>query len=346
MTLEILSRQWLSKIVDNSPDLVEIIKQADNICQYCEPISPMTCTEQCEIWKAKNEFFEMNGMLCTDDHVHNLLNALKNDRRRKIIEALSEHPHSLKGLQQYLKSKGHYHSQQTIASAYVEPLVKTGLVRKNGDKHTLTLYGRKFLDLLNEFDGENPLPSHSQCHEEILLKKMQDRPQSYADLAESTTQKSLSRSLKRLIENGLVVKSKTPHYVFYFRTKKVPKKVFSPTERKVYETIPDDGISSRELSKQVGINLRRTYKYLKRLRKRRLVFTRKKPRTYELTSAGMELANFLEKAAKLVAETSRASTFLLERSDQIPDTPEPSVTELSPNPLTSSSHRTMKGPPS
>jgi len=302
------------------------------------------CTEQCEIWKAKNEIFEMNGMLCADNHVHNLLNAVKNDRRRKIIEALSEHPHSIKGLQQYLKGKGHHHSQQTIASAYVEPLVKTGLVKKDGTKHKLTLYGQKFLDLLNEFDGENPLPSHSRCHEEILLKKLKDGPQSYADIAESITQKSLSRSLKRLIENGLVAKSKTPDYVFYFRTKKVPKKAFSPTEKKVYETIPDDGISTRELSKQVGINLRRTYKYLQRLRKRRLVFTRKKPRTYELTPSGMELANFLEETAKLVAETSKASTFLLERSDQIPDTPVPWVRELSPRPLTSPPHRAMKRP--
>lgn len=333
MILEIASRQWLSRISNSSAELVQIIKEADDICQHCESISPMICIERCEIWKAKNDFFEMNGVLCEDGYIHNLLNAVKNDRRQKVIWALSEHPRSIKGLQEYLKSKGYYHSQQTIADAYVEPLVKTGLVSKDGNRHKLTLYGRKFIDILNKFNVENPLPSHSRCYEEKLLKKLKDGPKSHADLARSVTQKSLSRSLKRLIENGLATKSKTLDYVFYFRTKKVPKKAFSPTEKKIYEIIPDVGISARELSKEIGINLRRTYKYLRRLRKRRLVFTRKKPRTYELTASGIELANFLEETAKLVSDTSRASTFLLERSDQIIDAPAPLHREFCPKPL-------------
>jgi len=321
MILEINSRQWLSKIANNSAELTEILKQADNICRYCEPISPMICIERCEIWRAKNEFLEMNGTLCAEDHVDNLLNAVKNDRRQKVIEALSERPRSINGLQEYLKSKGYYHSQHTIASEYVEPLVKTGLVKKYGAKYRLTLYGQKFRDVLHGFNVENPLPPHSSCYEETVLKELKDGPKSYADLVESVTQKSLSRSLKRLTENGLVTKSKSPEYVFYFRTKKVPKKAFSPTEKKVYEAIAEVGISARELSKKVGINLRRTYKYLRRLRKRRLAFTRKKPRTYELTPSGIELVNFLEETANLVLEASKASDFLLQSSrEAIPQT--------------------------
>jgi len=329
MVLEINSRQWLSKIVDNSAELAEVMKKVDSVCRYCEPISPMICIERCEIWRAKNEFLEMNGMLCRRDYVHNLLNAVKNDRRQKVIEALSERPRSMKGLQAFLKNRGYYQSQRTIASEYVKPLVKAGIVKKDGDKHRLTLYGQKFRDVLSRFNVENPLPPHSRCHEEIMLKKLMDGPKSYADLAESVAQKSLSRSLKRLIENGLVAKSKSPDYVFYFRTKKVPKKAFSPTEKKVYEIIPEVGISVHELSKKVGINLRRTYKYLRRLRKRRLVFTRKKPRTYELTLSGMELANFLEETANLVSDASKASAFLLERFKQPIDVPAPLLTEFS-----------------
>jgi predicted transcriptional regulator len=333
MILEINSRQWLSKIVNNTTELVEILKQADTICQYCKPVSPMICVEQCEIWRTKNEFLEMNGMLCADDHVHDLLNAVKNDRRQKVIEGLSERPRSIKGLQEYLKSEGYYHSQHTIEGEYVEPLVKAALVKRDGDKYRLTLYGQKFRDVLNRFNVENSLPAHSRCHEEIVLKKLKDGPKTYANLIESLTQKSLSRSLKRLIENGLVAKSKIPEYVFYFRTKKVPKKAFSPTEKKVYEAIPEAGISARELSEKAGINLRRTYKYLRRLRKRRLVFTREKPRTYELTPSGMELANFLEETANLVLDASEASAFLLERSKQATDAPAPLFTEFSPKPL-------------
>ncbi len=333
MALEIKSHQWLSKIVNNSAELVEILKEADSICRYCEPVSPMICIERCEIWRTKNEFIEMSGMLCADEHVHNLLNAVKNDRRQRVINALSERPQSIKGLQESLKSQGYYHSQHTIAGEYVEPLEKVGLVKKDGAKHRLTLYGQKFRDILHRFNVGNPLPAHSRCYEEIVLKKLQDGPKSYADLVESLTQKSLSRSLKRLTENRLVTKSKTSNYVFYFRTKKVPKKAFSPTEKEVYRTIPEAGVSARELSQKVGISLRRTYKYLKRLKKRRLVFTRKKPKTYQLTPSGIELANFLEETANLVLDASKASAFLLQRSKQTTEIPTPSLTEFSPRPL-------------
>jgi len=333
MILEIESRQWLSKIVDNSAELVEILKQADNVCRYCEPLSPMMCVEHCEIWRTKSEFLEMSEVLRADDHVHNLLNAVKNDRRRKVMEALSERPRNVKGLQGYLKSEGYYHSQHTIASCYVAPLVKAGLAKNDGDRYRLTLYGQKFRDALSRFNVKNPLPSHSRCYEEKMLKKLKDGPKSYADLVESLIQKSLSRSLKRLTENGLVTKSKTSDYVFYFRTNNAPKKPFSPTEKKVYEAIPEVGMSARELSKKVGIKLRRTYKYLRRLRKRSLLLTRKKPRTYELTPSGMELAEFLEETANLALDASKASAFLLERSEQATDASAPLFTEFSPRPL-------------
>jgi len=329
MVLEISSRQWLSKIANNSEELTEIIKQADNVCQYCEPTSPMVCVERCEIWRTKNDFLEMNGTLCRTDHVHDLLNAIKNDRRRKVIEALSECPLTMKGLQRYLKNEGYCHSQRTIASEYVKPLMKTGLVKKDGDKHRLTLYGQKFLGVLNRFKIENPLPPRSHCHEETVLKKLRDGPKSHKDLVNSVTQNSLSRSLRRLAENGLITRSKSSQYVFYFRTKKVPEKAFSPTEKKVYEAIPQVGISARELSNEIDINLRRTYKYLRRLRKRCLVFTREKPKTYKLTPLGMELANLLEETANLVLDASKASAFLFERRNQTVGAPRSSFTELS-----------------
>ena len=272
----------------------------------------------------------MNEVFGKDDHMHNLLNAVKNSRRKSVIDALSERPHGTKGLQEYLKSKGYNHSQKTIAIEYVEPLEKTGLVKREGIKYRLTLYGKKFHDVLSRFDAENPLPPHSRCYEEIVLKKLKERPKSYSDLSESLTQKSLSRTLKRLIEKRLVTKTETLEYIFYFRTKKVPKKPFSPTERKVYESIPEVGTSARDLSEKAGITIRRTYKYLRRLRRRRLVFRRKKPRTYELTPHGIKLADFLEETAKLVLDASRASDFLLQRSREtiaIPHPPQKMLTQ-------------------
>ena len=96
MVIEIKSHEWLSKVTENSEELVEILKQVDSICRHCEPISPMVCAERCELWRTKNELLEMNGTLCADDYMHSLLNAVKNDRRREVIDALSERPHSIK----------------------------------------------------------------------------------------------------------------------------------------------------------------------------------------------------------------------------------------------------------
>ena len=198
----------------------------------------------------------------------------------------------------------------------------------------MTLYGKKFHDVLSRFDAENPLPPHSRCYEEIVLKKLKEGPKSYSDLSESLTQKSLSRTLKRLIEKRLVTKTETLEYVFYFRTKKVPKKPFSPTEKRVYESIPDVGTPAGKISEKVGINIRRTYKHLRSLRRRRLVFRRKKPRTYKLTLNGNKLADLLEETAKLVLDASKASNYLLQRSREttaIPHPPQKMLTQPSLN---------------
>lgn len=275
----------------------------------------------------------MNGRLCKEEHLHDLFNAAKNHRRQEVVEALHKRTLDTKGLQEYLRNKGYHHSQHTIASEYMNPLVNTGLVRREGGKYRLTLYGQRFRDVLKSFDLENPLPPHSRCHEEKVLDKLKEGPKTFADLAGALSQKSLSRSLKRLAQDDLITKSKTSAHVFYHRTKKVPKKPFSPTERKIYESIPEVGISASELSKKVGINLRRTYKYLRRLRRRRLAFTRKKPRTYELTPSGSELASFLEETKRLVLDASKASAFLLERSKQTTQSAGPSFAEFSPKPL-------------
>jgi DNA-binding HxlR family transcriptional regulator len=308
------THQWISKMAENTEDLVDILSKADGFCQYCKPASPMQCVERCEIWRTKNEFLEMNGIFDRDKHIHNLLNAIKNSRRQTILNALSERPHGTKGLQEYLKSKGFQHSQRTILIEYVNPLIETGLAKRDGAKYRLTLYGVKFHQILSNFNIENLLPPHSRCYEEIVIKKLRNGAKSYAELSEFMIQKSLSRILKRLHETGLITRSATSEYMFYFRTKKVPKKPFSPTEKRIYKSIPEDGISAGQLSNSVGINIRRTYKYLRKLRKRRLAFTRKKPRTYSLTTYGTEVADFLEETTKLVSDASKASNFLLKRS--------------------------------
>jgi len=111
--------------------------------------------------------------------------------------------------------------------------------------------------------------------------------------------KSLSRVLTRLRKRRLITKNPDSEYVLYHKIKGQPKIKLSPTEKRIFKAIPKAGISTRDLSNRVGINLRRTYKYLRRLRNNTLVLALRMPRTYELTQSGTEIAQLLEEVARL-----------------------------------------------
>ena len=307
MILEINSYRSLSTMVKNSANLAEILEKAEIYCRNCESTSPITCVERCEIWKAKNEFLKINKIVSEKNYVPNLFNVVKNKRRLRILDALSKHPRGTKELQKYLKNNGYYHSRHTIISEYLKPLLKAGLVKEGNNRYRLTLYGRKFHDMVSRFNFRNVLPVHSRCYEESVLKKLLSGPKTYDELVGSIAQESLSRAIRRLREKGLIkIRSKRSDYVFYFKRRKEPDVRFSPTEKRVFDAIPEDGISVRKLSKEVGITIRRTYKYLHRLREKKLVFARKRPRTYKLTSSGRKIAKFLEETTNFALAASKA----------------------------------------
>ena len=77
-----------------------------------------------------------------------------------------------------------------------------------------------------------------------------------------------------------------PDHVFFSTIHGRPDDKLSPTERRVLSVIKRNhgsGVPARELSKLVGINLRRTYKYLSRLKRKKRITQWRKPVTYELT---------------------------------------------------------------
>jgi sugar-specific transcriptional regulator TrmB len=82
----------------------------------------------------------------------------------------------------------------------------------------------------------------------------------------------------------------------------------------MFRAIPGTGISARALSREIGINLRRTYKYLRRLRSKGLVFALKVPRTYELTQKETETASFLEEVTGLAVMSLKAPLLRLKQS--------------------------------
>jgi predicted transcriptional regulator/ribosomal protein L31E len=82
----------------------------------------------------------------------------------------------------------------------------------------------------------------------------------------------------------------------------------SPTEKRVFNLIPQMGIPGRSLSSLVGINLRRSYKYLHKLREKNFVFALRTKRTYELTAQGREILRIIDEIEKLRIDFSKIIT--------------------------------------
>jgi len=304
MASQIGLQQLLTNTHKENADFAQVVSQIEDHCHNCKPLSPMNCIEQCEIWKMKNEFLKIGEILGQSHHLSELFNAIKNVRRLKILDIVSALPCDIKELQKRLKSNGYYHSCRTITE-YLEPLLQIGLVKKEGNRYISTLYGRKINTMLKGFNLENALPKHSSCYEESVLRELLHGAKVYEELAKSVP--SLPRVIRRLQEEGLITKKQSVDHVFYFQTKRNFNGKLSPTERRVLNAILETGVSARKLSKMVGITLRRTYKYLRRLGDKRLVFTENMPLTYELTESGRKVASFLDNLARFISAASNLS---------------------------------------
>lgn len=286
---------WLSKkMIDDGCSLGQTLQVMKERCKSCNVVSPMLCVEQCETWRVKRELQETSKVLAKNNHGLKLLNAIKNNRRLTILAILWERPSSLDGLQRKLKTRGFHHSRKTIIE-YLKPLLKAGLVKRSSNRFWLTLYGRKVHNAVARHGFAGQLPIHSSGYEEKILRCLLDGAKTRSELLNVTPAKSLPRTLKRLRELKLILNDSPSDRVFYFRTKRaLSLERLSPTQKKICYAIPQAGISARDLSKAVGINLRRTYKYLRSLRGKKLVFRRNLPVSYGLMARGRVIAEFLE----------------------------------------------------
>jgi len=314
---------------EKQTSLADIIQQIEKICRKCQALTLATCITRCDAWKLKNEFRKLYEMIGSPSYIKNLLNTIKNRRRLAILNIISNEVLSLSELQQKLKKCGYQHSQQTILNEYITPLIGVGLVKENRNKYHATTFGSRVNELIEPFkDIEDVLPPHSECYEEITLSILLNEPKTYEALEEVVPIKNIPRVLNRLKKAGLIEVPPEKDYIFYFRTRRDSNKVeFSPTERKVYQNIPEKGISARKLAERTNISLRRTYKYLKRLKKKKLVFTRKKPKSYALTLEGIRIAILLQNIRELLIEALAAGALLTKDESVLKllmsDTPHP-----------------------
>ena len=290
--------------------ITDILKTLDQECSNCKPVTPLECITSCKVYKLRNELRRLCETMENPNFMKDLLNVLKNDTRLAILQAIVRGRYSVSKLQRELKKAGKLHSQDTLAEEYLRPLMQVGLAAEAQDQFYATAFGGKLTELMENIpEFTEFLPAHSECYEEDILRSLLSGPKTFEEIKELVPSKIVSRILKRLKTAGLMETPEERDYIFFFRSKRDPhKETLASTESKVYYNIPGDGISAKRLAEKTGISLRRTYKYIRGLKGKKLVFARKSPKTYGLTQKGERLAWLLNELNRLVEDTLSFST--------------------------------------
>ena len=282
-----------------------MLKTLDAECRKCAPLTPLECITHCNVWKMKNELRQLRETMDNPNFIKDLFNTLKNNTRLHVLKAIVKRRCSVSKLQEELKNAGYSHSQETINSEYLRPFLAVGLAAEAQEQYYATAFGGRLNELISDFsEFATVLPAHSECYEETLLGTLLSGPKTFEETEALVSSKVAARVLKRLKTAGLIKAPAERNYVFFFKSKRDPgKETLASTEKKVYCNISEEGISAKRLAEKTGISQRKTYKCIRSLKGKKLVFTRKTPRTYCLTDKGERLAWFLNELNKLVEET-------------------------------------------
>jgi len=290
-------------------DLAGVLRSLNAECRNCAPITPLECISRCQVYKLKNELRKLRETMDNPNYIKELFNVLKNETRLHILQAIVNGRYSVSQLQQELKKTGHSHSQDTISEEYLRPLMVVGLATEARDEYYATTFGGRLTELLGNFpEFVEMLPAHSECYEETILQSLLSGPKTFEAIEALISPKIASRILKRLRSAGLIETPMERNYIFFFKSKRDPNKEnFTLTERRIYDAIPNEGISAGKLAQETGLSIRRTYKYLRGLKGKKLVFIRKTPKAYGLTCKGEKLASVLQELQQIVEETWSSS---------------------------------------
>jgi DNA-binding HxlR family transcriptional regulator len=293
-----------------------MLRKLDAECRNCAPITPLQCINRCQTYKLKNELRKLRGTMDNPNYIKELFNVLKNETRLHILQAIGKGRYSVSQLQQELKRSGHNHSQDTISEEYLGPLMAVGLATEARDEYYATTFGGRLTELLDTFpEFADMLPAHSECYEETVLQYLLSGPKTFENIEALISPKIASRILKRLRSVGLIETPEERDYIFFFKSKRDPnKESFTETEKKVYDSIPSDGISAGKLAKETELSMRRTYKYLRGLKGKKLIFIRRTPKAYGLTCKGEMLASVLQELEKIVEDTWSSSEQVMQNN--------------------------------
>jgi predicted transcriptional regulator len=289
---------------ENGKYFFETLKSLDSKCQNCAPITPLECLTRCRVYRLKNELRVLRKNLENLDYIKDLFNVLKNERRLRTLKILVNSRYSINQLQLELEKVGSHHSQSTINKEILQPLTSLGLVYELQGEYNLTLFGSrltKLLGCLNEF--AQTLPTISKCYEEIVLQHLLSGSKTFESIESVIIRRNVSRTIKRLRSTGLIKNSVNREYVFFFKTIRDPnKETLTTSERKIYDAIAYQGISAGNLASKTRFSTRATYRYIKHLKRKKLIFQRKTSKTYDLTNKGRKLATVLHDVQQIVED--------------------------------------------
>lgn len=290
---------------NNNQNLAGILKSLEEQCKSCTPTSPLECITRCHVYKLKNELRKLRETLDNPNYVKELLNVLKNNTRIQLLQTIANGKSSVAQLRQILNTPENRYSPQGLSQDYLHPLVNVGLATEGPDEYCITTFGSRVTELLQNFvEFAEILPAKSECYEETLLESLLSGPKTFEDVEALISPKSTSRTLKRLRSAGLIETSDERDYIFFFKTIRDPnKETLSASERKIHSALKTEGISAGNLAKETGVSVRRTYKCLKSLKGKKLVFIRRTPKVYALTGRGQKLALLLQELQLIVEDT-------------------------------------------
>ncbi len=281
------------------------------LCDECHPSSPLLCVDLCEFWHIKQDFREFRRHLTNQPTLSTLLNILKNSRRRLILANLAKKPCSLHEIQRELKTQGCYHSKSTLQTCYIHPLITACFIQEEKTQYRITVLGQKIFNLFIQSDIAE-LPLHSNGYEERILKRLFTSSASRDELTAIAPKRILNRSLKRLRTHDFIDSTPQTGRVFYRATKRRATRKMTPTETRVFEILTLNALTVQDIGDKVGINVRRVYKYLRRLWLKTHVTKEIRGPAYKLTKKGQRLAQSLVIAENLThmprTENSRSGS--------------------------------------
>jgi predicted transcriptional regulator len=281
--------------VNTGDDIQEACRDIIELCEECQPSSPIFCMELCQIWQFKNKFHDVFQALSKRPCLAEALQPLKNKTRLKIMELLIQQSRSATILKDDLKKQGYTLSLSRLRKHHLPALFSAHLIHQKTAHLAATEMGLRIYNLLTKSDFSK-FAYQTDTTDENIFELLLSGEKTFDELAEKIPRKALQRGLDKLKRKKMVEKPRFTGRVFYYRAKRRPTRKLSPTEMKSFKALSKEGVTVRDLSEKTMLSFGTVYKYLRQLRYKRHVKKVQKVQLFRLTDAGKRTAQSIKLA--------------------------------------------------